>query len=149
MDSLGRGGACRGGIIGSWLVILDMADDCAYGGIEWCDGWRVESIMCLTARVLAWIWADDEVARDWGSRVSRRFAAAAAADVCWDQTGKAKTAVSATRGMSVLKTKRWLMPPTAPVDPQSASQRAEEHLDTKRQAGAGPKILILASLVQR
>ena len=54
MDSLGRGGACRGGIIGSWVVILDMADDCAYGGIEWCDGWRVESIMCL-AQLLAWV----------------------------------------------------------------------------------------------
>lgn len=87
--------------------------------------------------------ADDEVARDWGSRLSRRFAA----DVRWDQTAKAKTAVSATRGMSVLK--RCLMPPTALVDPQRASQRAEEHLDTKRQAGAGPKIPILASPVQR
>jgi hypothetical protein len=28
MDNLGRGGACRGGIIGSEVVILDMADDC-------------------------------------------------------------------------------------------------------------------------
>jgi len=49
MESLGRSGACRGGgIIGSWVVILDMADDCEYDGvIEGCDGCRVDSIMCI------------------------------------------------------------------------------------------------------
>ncbi len=48
MDSLGRGGAWRGGIIGSEVVILDMADDCEYDGvIEGCDGCRVDSIMCM------------------------------------------------------------------------------------------------------
>jgi hypothetical protein len=41
MESLGRGGAWRGGIIGSEVVILDMADDCG------CDGCRVDSIMCM------------------------------------------------------------------------------------------------------
>jgi hypothetical protein len=48
MESLGRGGAWRGGIIGSCAVTLDMADDCEYDGvIEGCDGCRVDSIMCI------------------------------------------------------------------------------------------------------
>ena len=54
MESLGRSGACRGGgIIGSWVVILDMADDCEYDGVierEGCDGCKVDSIMCLGSR---------------------------------------------------------------------------------------------------
>lgn len=52
MDSLGRAGCWRGGgIIGSEAVMVDMADDCEYGlGMEGCDGWIVESIMCAARR---------------------------------------------------------------------------------------------------
>ena len=74
--------------------------------------------------------ADDEVARDWG-------AGGLVALLCWDSNGKGKNSRQCDEGHVGIKDEEVVDATNRTGgSAERISQRAEEHLDTKRQAGA-------------